>query len=84
MSILWITGNVDYILTPTDLIFQVGSQQGTLVCTDIDIIDDDVVESSEYFYVDLTTNDTQVQILNFGQRKYVRIYDNDGKRTNPL
>ena len=49
------------------------------MCTDIDIIDDEAVEDYEYFYVELSTNDTDVQLLSYYQRKGFFIYDNDGK-----
>lgn len=70
---------MDYILNLADLIFPSGSQQGAVVCMDIDIIDDEVVEHTETFHVNLTANDTKVQILSFGQQNRVTIYDNDGK-----
>ena len=51
------------------------------MCTDIDIIDDEAVENYEYFYVELSTNDSNVQLLRYYQRRgfCYRIYDNDGK-----
>ena len=81
---LILLGGVDYVLNTTDLIFPVGSQQGTRVCTDVDIIDDEVVEINyvcvhETFYVNLTTNDPDVQIPSFGQQRRVDIIDTDGE-----
>ena len=74
---------MDYFLTLTELTFPAGSEQGDTVCTDIDIIDDEAVENSEYFYVELSTNDSNVQllILRYYQSRgfCYRIYDNDGK-----
>ena len=46
-----------------ELTFPADSEQGDTVCTDIDIIDDEAVEDYEYFYVELSTNDSDVQLL---------------------
>ena len=63
-----------------ELTFPAGSEQGDTVCTDIDIIDDEAVENDyEYFYVELSTNDTDVQLLSYYRRRGFCIYDNDGK-----
>ena len=70
---------MDYILTPTELAFPADSQQGDVVCTDVEIIDDDVVENYEYFYVELSTNDSDVQLLSYYRRRRIYIYDDDGK-----
>jgi hypothetical protein len=70
---------VDYILTPTELTFPADSEQGDTVCTDIEIIDDEAVENNEYFTVELSTNDSNVQLLPFYRRRRFHIYDNDGK-----
>ena len=52
---------------PTELTFPAGSQPGDTECTEIDIIDDDVVEISETFYVELSTNDPDIQLLSYCQ-----------------
>lgn len=70
---------MDYILNPTDLTFPSGSQQGTRVCTNVDIIDDEFVEYTETVYVNLTTNDVKVRILSAVQQKRIFIHDNDGE-----
>ena len=63
---------------PTELTFPDGSQQGALECVDVEIIDDEAVENSEYFNVELSTNDSSVQLLSYYQRKRFYIYDSDG------
>ena len=72
----------DYILLPTDLTFPVGSQKGARQCVIVNITDDEVVEYQEYFYIELITNDTCIEILRIrGQQALQRICirDNDGK-----
>jgi hypothetical protein len=49
------------------------------MCADIEIIEDEVVENYENFYVELSTNDSDVQLLSQYQRRGFYIYDNDGK-----
>ncbi len=49
------------------------------MCADIEIIDDEAVENNKYFYVELSTSDSDVQLLTYYQRKGFYIYDNDGK-----
>ena len=72
-------GGVDYFLTPTELTFQDGSPQGAIECVDVQIIDDETVENSETFYIELSTNDSNVQLLSYYQRRGYYIYDSDGK-----
>ena len=64
---------------PTELTFPEDSQQGDLQCVDVDIIDDEAVENYEYFYVELSTDDADVQLLSYYQRRRISINDNDGK-----
>ena len=64
---------------PTELTFPAGSQQGDTECTVIDIIDDDAVEISETFYMELSTNDPDIQLLSYCQHTPVSIHDTDGK-----
>lgn len=64
---------------PTELTFPEDSQQGDLQCVDVDIIDDEAVENYEYFYVELSTDDADVQLLSYYQRRRFSINDNDGK-----
>ena len=73
------TGGVDYALTPEKLTFPVDSEQGDLVCIDMEIIDDLAVENKESFYVELSTNDSNVQLLDYCQRKSIYIIDSDGE-----
>ena len=70
---------VDYSLEPTVLTFQEDSEQGALACFGVEIIDDEVVENHETFYIELSTNDEDVQILSFCQRKSITIIDSDGE-----
>ena len=76
------TGGVDYALTPAELTFPADSEQGDLVCIDMEIIDDLAVENNESFYVELSTNDSKVQLLDYCQRKVVNIIDSDGEIEN--
>ena len=64
---------------PTELTFPEDSQQGDLQCVDVDIIDDEAVENYEYFYVELSTDDADVQLLSYYQRRRISNNDNDGK-----
>ena len=75
---------MDYLLEPTELTFPADSEQGDTVCVDVEIIDDEAVENSEYFYVELSTNDIDVQLLSYYQRRRFYIDDNDGKIGNPF
>ena len=70
---------MDYFLAPTELTFPADSEQGDTVCVDVEIIDDEAVENPEYFNVELSTNDIDVQLLNYYQRRGFYIDDNDGK-----
>ncbi len=70
---------MDYFLIPTELTFPADSEQGDTVCVDVQIFDDEAVENYEYFYVDLSTNDSDVQLLTYYQRRGFYIDDNDGK-----
>ena len=71
-------GGVDFFLMPTELTFPVDSQQGDIVCTDVEIIDDEAVENYETFYIELSTDDANVQLLSYCQHKEYTIYDDDG------
>ena len=67
---------------PTNLSFPIGSQNGDLQCTTVNITDDEVVEGQESFYIGLTTNDSRIEIFALrGQRTLSRfcINDNDSK-----
>lgn len=66
-------------MMPTELTFPEGSEQGDLQCEEVEIIDDEAVEDEEHFYVDLSTDDSSVQLLSYYQRRRFGIYDNDGK-----
>ena len=41
-------GGMDYFLTPIELTFPADSQQGDVECVDVEIIDDEAVETYEY------------------------------------
>ena len=70
---------MDYFLAPTELTFPVDSEQGDTVCVDVEIIDDEAVENPEYFNVELSTNDIDVQLLSYYRRRGFYIDDDDGK-----
>lgn len=46
---------------------------------EIDIIDDEPVENTEDFYVELSTTDSRVEVFEAGQQTRVSIRDNDCK-----
>ena len=72
-------GGVDYSLTPTELIFPTDSEQGDIQCVEVEIFDDEAVENSEAFYVELSTDNSDVQLLDYYKRRGFYIDDNDGK-----
>lgn len=76
------TDGTDYVLPPTDLTFPTGSQQGSMQCAMIAIIDDVAVENEESFHVQLTTNDARVEFSPIYQQALLSIVDNDGKIIN--
>ena len=53
---------LDYIPSTSNLSFPAGSTGGTLLCVDISIIDDNVLERNESFTVTLSTMDPGVVI----------------------
>ena len=71
------------MLNPTDLTFPVGSQKGARQCVIMNITDDEVVgDYWEYFYIELTTNDTCIEILRIREQQHLQqvcIGDNDSK-----
>ena len=70
----------DYIiLTPLDLTFPDGSQEGVRQCVEVVIIDDEAVEGTESFYVDLTTSDARIELSRICRRAQITIFDNDSK-----
>jgi len=50
-------GDRDYSQLTVDLTFNAGSQAGSNACANISIIDDDILESDEYFTVILSSSD---------------------------
>lgn len=72
-------GGVDYSLTPTELTFPTDSEQGDIQCVEVEIFDDEAVENSEAFYVELSTDNSDVQLLDYYKRRGFYIDDNDGK-----
>ena len=63
----------DFSLESKFVTFQPGETENKIV--EIDLIDDDVIESTENFTVELSSSAFVV----FGNPSVVRIYDNDGK-----
>lgn len=47
----------------------------------MEIIDDEAVETYEYFYVEFSTNDSDVQLLDYYALREFYIDDNDGIRS---
>ena len=70
---------VDYILSPTNLTFPAGSQQGNRQCLTIAITDDIAVEYTETFHLQLSTADANVEFSNLCNRASVAIIDTDGE-----
>jgi len=50
-------GDRDYSQLTVHLTFNAGSQAGSTACTDISIINDNILESDEYFAVTLSSSD---------------------------
>lgn len=69
---------VDYMLSPTDLTFPAGSQQGSQQCVTVAITDDVSVENKETFNLQLSTTDANVRIA-LCDRSSVVINDNDSE-----
>ncbi len=59
----------------TEIVFQSGFTNSTL-CVDIEIVDDAILESSEFFYIILNSSDPDVDIEN--SMASIVIIDNDG------
>ena len=70
---------VDYTLSPTDLTFPTGSQQGDRQCVTITITDDVAVEDTETFRLQFSTADANVEFSNLCTRARVAITDTDGE-----
>ena len=76
---LALADGIDYIVNPTNLVFPAGSARGDSQCAEISIIDDEPVESSETFFVELSANDSRIEIFEVCQRIQIDIRDNDCK-----
>ena len=50
-------GDSDYSQLTVHLTFNAGSQAGSTACTDISIINDNILESDEYFTITLSSSD---------------------------
>ena len=50
-------GDRDYSQLTVHLTFNAGSQAGSTACTDISIINDNILESDEYFTITLSSSD---------------------------
>lgn len=79
LCFLTLADGFDYIADPTDIVFPAGSARGDSQCAEIDIIDDEPVESRETFYVELSANDSRIEIFEVCRRIQVDISDNDCK-----
>ena len=62
------------------LTFPPGSSNGDMECLEISINDDDILENSELFEVELTTTETYVTVNSEFDEILVTIRDNDGKQ----
>lgn len=67
---------VDYTLSSTMLTFPNGSQLGARQCVNVSIIDDEAVENTESFYIQLSTNDSNVEFSSICNRALFMIFDN--------
>lgn len=74
------TANVDYSTTllPSVLIFPVGSAAGDTQCFDVAIIDDDVLEEVEDFFLNVVSVSPLVTVNQAANQATVNIISNDG------
>ena len=70
---------MDYTIDSPDLVFTAGSARGDNQCVEINITDDEAVENTETFYVELNTSDTRIEFSKVCQQIRVDINDNDCK-----
>ena len=70
---------MDYQLPVTTLTFPTGSQRGARQCVNVAIDDDPVVEDSESFRLQLSTDDENVELSSNCNLAQFLIYDNDGE-----
>lgn len=77
--ILLLSDGVDYTLSSTMLTFPNGSQLGARQCVNVSIINDEAVENTESFYIQLSTNDSNVEFSSICNRALFTIYDSDGE-----
>ncbi len=68
--------NLDYIDPPIDITIPPAFEAGDRACTEIDIIDDPLMELDEIFGVTIIPPDG-VQIFGGGNGSFVTIIDND-------
>ncbi len=73
------TANSDYNFTSVILTFQSGLQGSDTQCTNLSIIDNNVLEDSEDFFVTLDSSDSDVRIDPDLDQASVVIIDNDGQ-----
>ena len=70
-------GEIDYTIDSPDLNFPAGSARGASQCVEIYITNEEAVENTEFFYVHLSSNDSQVELSEICQQTRVSIYDSD-------
>ena len=68
---------VDYYSVSGEFVFSAGSTDGDSECVDVGIINDDVLEATEFFTFALSTNDSAVDLCVPDADVY--IIDEDGK-----
>ncbi len=66
----------DYVYLSSDMIFTSGSTDNTVVCVDINILEDDALEGNQTFVATLTTLDLDAILGNI--ETTTTITDNDG------
>lgn len=79
LFLVFVADESEYFLAPTVVTFPAGSAQGARQCVNVTIIDDDIIEDDETFFVVFeNSSDPDVNIHHLLSRSEVRIEDRDG------
>ena len=81
MIIPLLIGGSDYVsISNLPVVFMAGDGLGSTACTNVTVIDDDVVESNETFSITATASSDPVNILMISEAEVI-ITDDDGKKS---
>ena len=80
-SILYIVAGEDFVGSPVQAVFPMTAELGDLACVQIPIIDDNILECSQEFTVDIVDATLGTAFVGLQSSATVSITDNDGRLT---